>query len=147
MNGGVDTKVHDKSLSIEDLEHLTTQDLRVAYTAIFHIHPSKHASPDFLRGNIAWSLQALEQGKSPPTLRQALTERLHSGSPRTRSSGPAGTRLIREWQGKTYQVTVLEQGYLWQNRRYNSLSRIAREITGTRWSGPRFFGLKCMNHG
>jgi hypothetical protein len=54
----------------------------------------------------------------------------------------AGTRLIREWQGTEHQVTVLDDGFEYQGRRYQSLSVIARTITGTRWSGPVFFGLK-----
>jgi hypothetical protein len=51
-----------------------------------------------------------------------------------------GTRLIREWRGQTHEVTVLDEGYEWQGVRYRSLSPIARAITGSRWSGPRFFG-------
>lgn len=54
----------------------------------------------------------------------------------------AGTRLIREWQGVEHQVTVLDDGFEYQGRRYQSLSVIARTITGTRWSGPVFFGIK-----
>jgi hypothetical protein len=54
----------------------------------------------------------------------------------------AGTRLIREWQGGEHQVTVLDDGFEYEGRRYKSLSVIARTITGTRWSGPVFFGLK-----
>jgi hypothetical protein len=53
-----------------------------------------------------------------------------------------GTRLLREWQGQTFEVTVLDSGFAYRGTRYESLSRIAREITGARWSGPRFFGLK-----
>ncbi len=61
------------------------------------------------------------------------------------SSGPAlapGTRLLREWQGRTHQVTVLASGFEWNGVRYRSLSAIARSITGTAWSGPLFFGLR-----
>ena len=53
-----------------------------------------------------------------------------------------GTRLMREWQGRTYDVLVLDDGFSWQGMRYRSLSAIARKITGTAWSGPLFFGLK-----
>ncbi len=53
-----------------------------------------------------------------------------------------GTRLVREWRGHTHQVTILEDGYDYAGQRYSSLSEIARRITGTRWSGPLFFGLK-----
>src|SRR5438876_11510113 len=54
----------------------------------------------------------------------------------------SGTRLMREWQGRTYEVVVLDDGFSWQGTRCNSLSAIARKITGTAWSGPLFFGLK-----
>ena len=53
-----------------------------------------------------------------------------------------GTRLMRELQGRTYDVLVLDGGFSWQGTRCNSLSAIARKITGTAWSGPLFFGLK-----
>lgn len=52
-----------------------------------------------------------------------------------------GARLIREWQGRTIAVLVTEDGFLWEERAYRSLSQIAREVTGAHWSGPRFFGL------
>lgn len=53
----------------------------------------------------------------------------------------AGTRLIREWNGQTIAVEVTEDGFVWKDRTYRSLSEIAREVTGAHWSGPRFFGL------
>ncbi|MBN8998663.1 MAG: DUF2924 domain-containing protein, partial [Rhizobiales bacterium] len=52
-----------------------------------------------------------------------------------------GARLLREWHGKTHVVTVVEEGFDYAGKRYRSLTEIAREITGTHWSGPRFFGL------
>ena len=61
---------------------------------------------------------------------------------KTRTIQPrTGARLMRVWQGQTHHVTVLDDGFEWQGERHGSLSAIAREITGTRWSGPRFFGL------
>ena len=53
-----------------------------------------------------------------------------------------GTRLMREWRGRRYEVVVLDDGFSWQGMHYRSLSAIARTITGTAWSGPLFFGLK-----
>ena len=52
-----------------------------------------------------------------------------------------GTRLVRQWRGRTYHVAVMDEGFLFEDRRYSSLSQIAQVITGTKWSGPRFFGL------
>jgi Protein of unknown function (DUF2924) len=54
----------------------------------------------------------------------------------------AGTRIVREWQGRLHEVSVLENGFEYGGRTYRSLSEIAREITGTRWSGPAFFGMR-----
>jgi hypothetical protein len=62
---------------------------------------------------------------------------------RVRPSIKAGSRLLRLWQGRTHEVVVLEEGFLWEGGEYETLSVIARAITGTRWSGPRFFGLKA----
>ena len=84
-------------------------------------------------------------------LRPELRRRLRHVAEQARHGGqvvPAaprlkpGTRLIREWQGRTHEVVVGENGFLWQQAQYRSLSQIARAITGTRWSGPVFFGLK-----
>jgi hypothetical protein len=83
-------------------------------------------------------------GLVPPTRR--LLERVVGDlSPRrgriTRKAAP-GTLLIREWRGKAHQVTVHDDGIVYRGKRYGSLSEVARLITGTRWSGPLFFGLR-----
>ena len=62
-----------------------------------------------------------------------------SGAPA--GSVSAGTHLVREWNGRTYQVEVLDNGYRFDGKTYPSLTTIAKRITGTHWSGPRFFGL------
>ena len=145
--GGMDAKTRDNFLSIEDLENLSTDDLRMAYEAFIHTPPPRRASKDFLRGNIAWALQAGEARKSPTTLRQGLLKKANGTGAQRNHSCKTGTRLIREWQGQTYEVAVTDTGYLWQGDHYRSLSRIAKAITGTRWSGPRFFGLKDTSNG
>ena len=81
-------------------------------------------------------------GREPEVLRATFESRLAKLRGRGKDIVASGTRLIRTWGGETHEVTVLERGYLWQGRRYRSLSAIAGEITGTRWSGPRFFGLR-----
>jgi hypothetical protein len=57
-----------------------------------------------------------------------------------------GTVLTREWGGQHHRVTVLDQGFVWEGRTYSSLSEIAKAITGTKWNGPRFFGLRDKKH-
>lgn len=85
-----------------------------------------------LKGSIDKQLRALaEDGSQGSKLIERLTLR-HK----------AGTRYVREWQGKLHEVSVLPGGYEYNNRTYRSLSEIARTITGTRWSGPAFFGIK-----
>ena len=76
-------------------------------------------------------LDALADGLDPKTVRQRVLDR-----------PVAGARLIRQWQGAEHHVVVLADGFEWQGRRYQSLSAVARAITGTRWNGPAFFGLR-----
>jgi len=77
-------------------------------------------------------------------LRQIAQQFKQTGAVNTppRSQLKPGTRLVREWQGRTYEVLVLDGGFSWQNTHHRSLSALARKITGTAWSGPLFFGLK-----
>jgi hypothetical protein len=76
-------------------------------------------------------------------LRQIAQDLKHAGAATTRRPQlKPGTRLMREWQNRTYEVVVLDDGFSWQGMHYRSLSAIARKITGTAWSGPLFFGLK-----
>src|SRR6476660_7733287 len=77
-------------------------------------------------------------------LRQIAQELKEGGQAtiRLRPQLKPGTRLIREWRGQTHEVVVLDGGFSWQGTQCNSLSAIARKITGTAWSGPLFFGLK-----
>lgn len=103
---------------------------------------------DLLVRSIAWQMQAKEHGGMP----RATLKLLEKLAAQLSASGDLnlerevrlkpGTRLIREWRGRTYRVEVLTGGYVMDERRYVSLSHVARAITGTRWSGPRFFGLK-----
>lgn len=58
---------------------------------------------------------------------------------------PPGARILRDWEGQTHEILVADNGFLWRERTWRSLSAIAREITGARWSGPRFFGLDAGN--
>lgn len=127
--------------SLEELKNAPTSVLRVLCMEILVFEPPPRCGADFLRGNLAWALQALQQGHDPTTVRKRHLKAPNGASFPYKVCYMPGSRLVREWQGETYEVTILEKGYLWQDRPYRSLSRIAQEITGTRWSGPRFFGL------
>jgi hypothetical protein len=91
---------------------------------------------------IAYDLQVKVSGGLSASTRRALRAAAKADCRSTLSKLPSrGTRLIREWHGTLHEVEVLEDGYLWRGARHQSLSAIARAITGTKWSGPRFFGL------
>ena len=97
--------------------------------------------PRLLRLALAWELQARAYGgHTRETTR--LLDQLERGQTRTSRATP-GMRLVREWGGKAHVVTVGDDQVIsWDGREWRSLSEVARAITGTRWSGPAFFGLK-----
>jgi hypothetical protein len=103
---------------------------------------------DLLVRSIAWAIQGGRHGGLPSAIERAL-EKMSRQLATTgtleieRSVRPKpGTRLIREWRGKTYVVEVSDHGFTHCEQTYSSLSHVARAITGTRWSGPKFFGLR-----
>ena len=105
--------------------------------------PVPNAPVSLLRPLLASVLQERRLGGVPAAVRRELMRAAEAGgepsiaSPR---AGP-GTRLVREWNGQTIAVEVLEEGYAYDGKVWSSLSRIARAVTGTHCSGPRFFGL------
>ena len=114
--------------------------LQQRWREIFKTAPPAAFTPDLLARGIAHRLQEQAIGRLEP----ALTRQLQSSS-RGRAGARAklrsGNRLVRRWRGCTYVVDVTEEGFRYQEANYGSLSEIAGLITGTRWSGPRFFGL------
>lgn len=124
-----------------DLSNFNRPALLDAWRAVFRESPPKRMSAPFLRRFIAFELQVRRRGGLPKTLARHL-EAVASLSARQSPTLKPGGRLLREWNGITHAVDVVEDGYLWRGERYRSLSAIARAITGAHWSGPRFFGLK-----
>lgn len=112
--------------------------------------PPPRSTKTFLVKKLAYRLQELAYGISPDIehrIAQAAKEHFGSGGALQKKKPSytrpmVGTRLIREYRGVEYQVSVLEEGYEYQGCTYSSLSKIARHITGAAWSGPAFFGLK-----
>jgi hypothetical protein len=103
--------------------------------------------PDaLLRRLLAQRMQERRFGAMPAMVVRELGRVLDKGAivpgQAPRSALTPGTRLIREWNGRTIAVEVREDGFLWEGRTYRSLSVIAREVTGAHWSGPRFFGIQ-----
>ena len=130
------------------LPELDLNELRREWRALYKAEASPHLSRELLVRAVAYRMQEVALGGLRPgrlrQLRQFAQEFKQTGQAtiRARPELKPGTRLMREWQGRTYDVLVLDDGFSWQNTRYSSLSAIARKITGTAWSGPLFFGLK-----
>ncbi len=131
------------------LKDMKTPELKAQWRELFDSEPPPF-NRRYLESRLAYRIQELSlRGLKPETVKrlERLGEELDGGD-RSKSRIRAdlkpivGTRLIREWQGVEHVVTVTADGYEWQGRPYKSLSSVARAITGTRWNGWVFFGLK-----
>ena len=141
---------------IADLSKLGIDDLRERWKAVYGKAPSSEIGRSFLTRSIAYRLQEQIYGGLKPSTRRLLAEAAgeaaRGNSPKTPQirKTQSGTILVREWQGNAHRVTMLDDGVSFNGKHYRSLSEVAREITGSRWSGPRFFGLRTAqenNHG
>lgn len=126
---------------------LRRDELRAEWRRLHGTEPPVRLGREPLIAAVAYRWQEEVLGGLRPELRRRLRKiaeaARHGGdvipaAPRLKP----GTRLVREWQGRTHEILVSDDGFQWQQATYRSLSQIAREITGTRWSGPVFFGLK-----
>ena len=128
--------------SVTEIEAMDRAALIAAWAQVFGTPVPKRLSSPFLRRFLGFELQARESGSLPKgflaKLKKAARDDPGVASPALKPGG----RLIREWNGITHVVDVVDGGFLWNGQRYASLSPISRAITGARWSGPRFFGLK-----
>ena len=128
---------------------LPESELAERWVALFGHPPPRGISRRLLELGAAYQAQASVYGGLRPSTRRKLidtarrrataTEKKPQVKPRVALS--PGTRLVREWHGRTCTVEVTEQGFVFAGQRYGSLSAVARTITGARWSGRRFFGL------
>ena len=136
------------------LKAASTPELKAQWRDLFDSEPPPF-NRRYLESRLAYRIQELTYGGlKPETIRrlERLGEQLDGGDKKKRSLRAdlkpiAGTRLLREWQGVEQVVTVTADGFEWQGRPYKSLSAIARAITGTRWNGWVFFGLKNHRRG
>ena len=128
------------TLSAHQLQ-LKWQDLRCG-------DPTVRSSRDLMLREIAYKMQERTHGGLAPAIRRrlrALAEEIEANGAEALASVPLlkpGTRLLREWGGKTHTVIVLDDGFEYAGERHHSLTQIARRITSAHWSGPRFFGLR-----
>jgi hypothetical protein len=145
----------DKNADIEkDLAELSQnpiQQLRQRWRAMFHTDPPAAFGPDLLRRSIAQRIQEQHYGGLSVSAQRQLNQivKAMASKPGGRIELPRrikpGAVLVRTWKDKSHRITVLDDGFSFEGRTYPSLSEIARTITGTRWNGPKFFGLRAKN--
>ena len=133
---------------LERLPAMPIADLRKRYRDLLRTEPPKAFGPDLLRRSIAHRLQEKAYGGLTPPARRLLDQlvRAATAKPNGRLELPRrikpGSELVRSWNGRTYRIVVLETGFAYNGKTFPNLSEIATAITGTRWNGPRFFGLR-----
>lgn len=134
-----------------ELDRLPTMpivQLRVRYRELFRTDPPKAFGPDLLRRSIAHRIQEKVYGGLSREHQLLLNQlvKVARARPNGRIELPhrikPGSELVRTWNRRTYRVVVLKDGFAYEGRTYKSLSEIAFAITGTKWNGPRFFGLR-----
>lgn len=132
-----------------DFGDLAMKELRQRWLKAFGNPPSARASRDLLELGISWHVQSKAFGGLDRATRERIADLVANfrggrapGLTPHRPGLKPGVTLVREWSGRTFQVQVLEKGFLYDHKVWGSLSEIAREITGARWNGPKFFGLR-----
>src|SRR5467141_2231101 len=122
--------------------------LRVRYCEVFRSDPPKAFGPDLLRRSIAYRIQEKAYGGLSRSAQRVLDQMMkaYAARPNGKIVLPRrikpGSVLVREWKGRSHRVTVLADGFVYDGDTYSNLSEIAVLITGTKWNGPRFFGLR-----
>ena len=133
---------------LDRLTKMPIAGLRNRYRELFRTEPPKAFGPDLLRRSIAHRIQERAYGGLPASTKRLLDRLVKTAmaKPNGRLELPRrikpGSELVRTWKRKTYRVMVMADGFAHDGKTYTSLSEIALEITGTRWNGPRFFGLR-----
>ena len=134
------------------LPSLSAEELRAKWRDLRCGEPTAPASRDLMIREIAYKMQERAQGGLALAVKRrlrALAEEFKANGADALAPSPMlkpGTRLMREWGGQTHTVVVLEESFEYQGERYQSLTKIARRITGAHWSGPRFFGLRRVRY-
>lgn len=130
---------------LSSLPDMDTGQLERLWTNIFETAPPDHKNPIMMRRKLAWRIQEVAYGglsKDAQNTINKLKKNPASKSPRKKNMPPVGTQLVRYWGDEEHRVMVLVDGFEYKSCKYRSLTQIATLITGTKWSGPKFFGLK-----
>ena len=127
---------------LKNLSRLGREDLIARWVALYGAAPPPRISRSLMIRAVAYKMQERVYGGLSASTRRALADKGPTATTVAPPKARPGTVLLREWHGVTHQVTVVEDGVLYRGTRHRSLSEVARVITGSRWSGPTFFGLK-----
>ena len=130
------------SQAVAQLGTMSLAELRAEWQRRYG-EPPGHRAADLLRRVLAWRIQADVYGGLDAPTRRMLEKDLGQGE--IKVSATPGMRLAREWAGRRHEVCVIESGVVYEGRTFGSLSEVARHITGQRWNGPRFFGMRQGN--
>jgi hypothetical protein len=141
----------DVETELDRLGSMPIATLRIRYREMFRSDPPTAFGPDLLRRSIAQRIQEKAYGGLSREAKKLLSQLV-----RSMASGKAGrlevpqrikpgSELVRVWNEQTHRVTVLAKGFAYQGEVFTSLSEIANKITGTRWNGPKFFGLRTTS--
>jgi Protein of unknown function (DUF2924) len=133
---------NDLGVALARLERASRHNLLELWTEYFGTAAPPRTSRALMIRAVAYKMQEQALGGLSATTRRLLAEEDAKPARPDRALRP-GTVLIRQWRGAAHQVTVAQQGVLYRGKPYRSLSAVARLITGARWSGPRFFGLRA----
>jgi len=140
--------LHDEIAHLRDLD---LHGLRARWRSMFRQQPAPHLPRHLLFAVLAYRLQADKLGDLEPATARLLKQiatgtreasHLTDEYGRRRTELRPGTILMREWKSQAYRVTVMNKGFAFNGKTYDSLSKVAFAITGTNWNGPRFFGLR-----
>lgn len=130
---------------VEKLPTLSRPELAQKWIHFYGRPPPKYIKRGLIERAVAWQMQARVFGGLKPETHRLLMSIAEADAAKRKGEAPPapkfrpGMRLLREWNGTVHTVDVLDKGFAWNGKLYSSLSPIAREITGARWSGPRFF--------
>lgn len=127
-------------MSIDEIETASRDELIALWRETYHRPPPRSMSAPMMRRFLTFDTQAAENGGLPKGFQAALEKRASKENRKHGKQLQDGARFIREWNGLTHTVDLIDGRYHWNGSPYRSLSAIAREITGAHWSGPRFFG-------
>jgi hypothetical protein len=141
----------DADVELAAFDALDRNECIIRWQKRFGASPPPHVSVRFMRRALAYEDQIERHGGHSASIKRALRRALKTERQGKARSGSnmliatpllrSGIQLVREWNGRPYRVEVLDDGFQMDGKRYRSLSAIAKKITGTHWSGPRFFGL------